>query len=48
MKTFKRLLAGCMMASLLFAVSCETVVEQIVENPYDDNIDAAKIKRVSF
>lgn len=37
MKTFKRLLAGCMMASLLFAVSCETVVEQIVENPYDDS-----------
>ena len=37
MKTFKRLIAGCMMASLLFAVSCETVVEQIVENPYDDS-----------
>ena len=37
MKTFKKLLAGCMMASLLFAVSCETVVEQIVENPYDDS-----------
>ena len=25
------------MATLLFAVSCETVIEQYIENPYDDS-----------
>lgn len=37
MKTFKKLLSCGLIASMLFAVSCETVVEQYIENPYDDS-----------
>ena len=44
MKTFRKLLSGCLMASMLFAVSCETVVEQYIENPYDDSEIKDKIE----
>lgn len=37
MKTLKKLLSSCLMASMLLAVSCETVIEQYIENPYDDS-----------
>jgi hypothetical protein len=37
MKTLRKILSGCCLATLLFAVSCETVIEQYIENPYDDS-----------
>lgn len=37
MRTFKKLLSCCLIGSMLLAVSCETVVEQYIENPYDDS-----------